>query len=241
MRPMTVRENRSGRQTKEWILETACRLFNEHGTAAVSTKRIAKEMGISPGNLYYHFKNKEEIILALFDASQDEYFDEWVDGRIPPLQRFRDVARDVVLMWQDCRFFKKEMVMLIGNDPHLKQAYQAFSDKIREKANALFHDMIDAGLISTHAFSPAVFDALLNVSILIANHWLTHLDMHGRELSEENLQHGAELILLVWRPYLTDGALAQLAQLEKQDEAVAIGVQAAIGEHGYAASDGESA
>ena len=56
---MSVRENRSGRQTKEWILETACRLFNEYGTAAISTKRIAKEMGISPGNLYYHFKNKE--------------------------------------------------------------------------------------------------------------------------------------------------------------------------------------
>ncbi|MCP4404167.1 MAG: TetR/AcrR family transcriptional regulator [bacterium] len=48
---MSVKENRSSRHTKEWILSTACTLFNEHGTQAVSTKRSAKEMSISPGNL----------------------------------------------------------------------------------------------------------------------------------------------------------------------------------------------
>ena len=48
--------------TKEAIVITAIELFNEKGTAAVSTNRIAEAMGISPGNLYYHFRNKEEII-----------------------------------------------------------------------------------------------------------------------------------------------------------------------------------
>ncbi len=214
---MKVRENRSGRQTKEWILDTACRLFNEHGTAAISTKRIAKEMEISPGNLYYHFKNKEEIILALFDANKDSFIDEWVDQSIPPLQRFRDIARCVVMMWQDCRFFKKEMVMLIDNDQQLKHGYQEMTDNIRQKAGALFQDLVEAGCIKTQEFSPDVFDSLLTVSMLIANHWLTHLDMNGIELSMDNLQKGAELVLLVWRPYLTDEALVQLTQLEEQD------------------------
>ncbi len=214
---MSVRENRSGRQTKEWILDTACRLFNEHGTAAVSTKRIAKEMGISPGNLYYHFKNKEEIILALFHASKGVFIDELADQSVPPLQRFRDVTRGVVMMWQDCRFFKKEMVMLIDNDPQLKQGYREMTDAIRRKAGALFQDMVEDGLINMREFSPETFDSLLNVSILIANHWLAHLDMTGLEVSMENLQKGADLILLVWRPYLTDKALAQLARQEEQN------------------------
>jgi AcrR family transcriptional regulator len=212
---MSVRENRSGRQTKEWILETACRLFNEHGTAAISTKRIAKEMGISPGNLYYHFKNKEEIIRALFDADKDVYMENWANPDIPPLQRFRDIARNVVMLWQDCRFFKKEMVMLVENDEKLKQRYQEMSEDIRQKAAALFQDLVEAGLVNMQKFSPNVFDSLLTISTIIANHWLTHLDIEGSELNMENLQKGAELVLLVWRPYLTDAALAQLDTLEE--------------------------
>ncbi len=41
--------------TKQAILTTAIDLFNDKGTAAVSTNHIAEAMGISPGNLYYHF------------------------------------------------------------------------------------------------------------------------------------------------------------------------------------------
>lgn len=212
---MAVRENRSGRQTKEWILETACRLFNEHGTQSISTKRIAKEMGISPGNLYYHFKNKEEIILALFDASQDTYTGDWDNPQVPPLKRFLKIIHDVVLMWQDCRFFKKEMVFLVANDPELKHAYQEFTQSIAEKTQRLFQDLIQAGMVDAQEISKK-FESLLNISTIIANHWLTHLDLNDQPLTIENLQKGAELILLVWQPYLTDKALTELKRLKEE-------------------------
>ncbi|HEY5975523.1 MAG TPA: TetR/AcrR family transcriptional regulator, partial [Geobacteraceae bacterium] len=54
-------------RTKSRILETAIELFNDKGTKAVTTNHIAAALGISPGNLYYHFRNKEEIIRAIFD------------------------------------------------------------------------------------------------------------------------------------------------------------------------------
>ncbi|MCP4396089.1 MAG: helix-turn-helix transcriptional regulator, partial [bacterium] len=41
--------------TKSRIIKTAVRLFNEQGTRAISTRHIARELGMSPGNLYYHF------------------------------------------------------------------------------------------------------------------------------------------------------------------------------------------
>ena len=53
--------------TREKILDTALALFNKEGTAAISTNHIAEAAGISPGNLYYHFRNKEEVIRELFE------------------------------------------------------------------------------------------------------------------------------------------------------------------------------
>ena len=47
--------------TKDKIIHTSIELFNRHGERAITTNHIASHMGISPGNLYYHFKNKEDI------------------------------------------------------------------------------------------------------------------------------------------------------------------------------------
>ena len=52
--------------TKEKIIETSINLFNEKGCLNTSTRHIADELGISVGNLYYHFKNKEDILIDIF-------------------------------------------------------------------------------------------------------------------------------------------------------------------------------
>ena len=59
-------------KTRDRILECALTLFNREGEPNVSTLEIANEMGISPGNLYYHFHGKEPLILGLFERFQNE-------------------------------------------------------------------------------------------------------------------------------------------------------------------------
>ncbi len=58
--------------TKERILHTALQLFNEKGVSKVSSKSISEEMGISYGNLCYHFPKKDDVILRLHQNLLDE-------------------------------------------------------------------------------------------------------------------------------------------------------------------------
>ncbi len=98
--------------THEKILDTALRLFNKSGTAEVSTNHIAEAAGISPGNLYYHFRNKQEIIRGLFQrlyATWDTAL-SLPDNRKPTLDDLKTLVKaNYQIIWE-YRFAYCELV-----------------------------------------------------------------------------------------------------------------------------------
>ena len=106
-------ERKKPRRTRERILETSLALFNRRGAPQVTTAEIAGEMSISPGNLYYHFRNKDEIVgelCAAFEARLNPLFADprgraidvedlwlWLHLLFERMGEYRFIFRDVDL------------------------------------------------------------------------------------------------------------------------------------------------
>ena len=135
---------------RERVLKAALALFNEQGTGAISTNHIAEAAGISPGNLYYHFRNKEEIIRALFEqlfAAWNEAFQLPTD-QAPSMTDFDAmIAANYRLIWE-YRFAYREQAALLRNDLELHERYLAVRQRGYEGFAALIEAFAAAGVLS---------------------------------------------------------------------------------------------
>ena len=71
-------KERSGKSRAQ-ILESALKLFSRHGYRSTSVREIAEAAGVSTGNVYHHFPDKEQIFKTLLD----QYWEEIKDPEIP--------------------------------------------------------------------------------------------------------------------------------------------------------------
>src|SRR3569833_4269263 len=98
------------RATQFRILQAALELFNEHGSAAVSSNRNAERCGISKGNLQYHFTNKQEITYALIQQAFNEMDSGWYrDHLAPTLEHMATMYVRLLLLILKYRFIYREM------------------------------------------------------------------------------------------------------------------------------------
>ena len=84
-------------KTRERIVEVAIRLFNAEGINAVGVREIARTLGISPGNLSYHFPRKEDLLVEMLTrvtAGNDRHFQKFREGR-PSCESFLQVMEQV--------------------------------------------------------------------------------------------------------------------------------------------------
>jgi AcrR family transcriptional regulator len=189
--------------TRDRILDAALELFNDQGTAAVSTNHIAATIGISPGNLYYHFRNKEDIINALFErlfALWDEAY-QLPSGRAPKLADLEAlIAVNYQLIW-DYRFAYREMAALLHNDPDLHARYQ----EVRRRGYGGFAELIEAFAsagVLTRPETPQELSILTELCWIISEQWPVNLELSGRAFDAAGIQEGVALMRHIFRPYL---------------------------------------
>ena len=203
------------KDTKGRIVETAVRLFNESGSAAVSTNHIAEEAGISPGNLYYHFRNKEEIIREILRRMILKWGEVWVlpPDAPPELSGLRAMLdRNVALQWE-YRFFYREILALMRRDPELQERYQTIQRERLGELELFFQSIIEAGIMREPDDS-ATLPALVKAAWIVANGWLSFLESGGEPVEPASMSQGTEVLVRIFRPYLTEEALRELYRPE---------------------------
>jgi AcrR family transcriptional regulator len=191
-------------QTRGRILDAACRLFNERGTAAVSTNHIAAEAGLSPGNLYYHFADKQEIIRALHDryAAANEGLWQTAPGTPATLDTLRSgLAAAMELAWE-YRFFERELRALVRADRLLWARYRQVYERRLGQWLDLGEDLVASGAIR-RPLPPTTLTDLAVAVWLIGQSWLPFLEITSDPRDPAALARGADLVLAVLGPYLT--------------------------------------
>jgi len=188
---------------REKILETALTLFNDQGSQAVTTNHIAKAAGVSPGNLYYHFKNKKVIILHLFGEMACCYDQVVPDGDTPPIPSFE--AMDTMFKqiseteWK-YRFLGRELVSLMDQDPELKTAFLAKQKEQLMMIEASIVGMIALGL--TRPIPEKAIKQITQIIWLICIFWNPYLALSGEPVTQERMAESMEMVKLLIEPYI---------------------------------------
>ena len=197
--------------TKERVVEAAIRLFNERGTAAVSTNHIADGAGISPGNLYYHFRNKEEIIRAIFGRmiAAWEAMAEVPQDRAPTLSDLRGMLEETYEVLWEYRFFYREFVALLRRDPELARSYREVREGGLANTEFLLESFVAGGILREPEDQKALPE-LAKLFWLIVEFWLPFVEMGEEAVGPERSQEGVGLMMQVLKPHMTEAALAEL-------------------------------
>jgi AcrR family transcriptional regulator len=196
------------RRTRERIVETALALFNREGEPHVTTADIADEMNISPGNLYYHFRNKDEIVGELYGA---------LEQSIAPLLGIPSAAAANVedfwlflhllfeRMWA-YRFFYRDLDDITTRNAQIARRFALLTARGRDAVAVLCRGLRSAGAMNV---SDAELAALAMNVIIVVTYWMSFQRLsrpvatgQDRDAAGMRFEHAAAQVLALLAPYL---------------------------------------
>jgi len=205
------------RRTAERILEVTLALFNRFGEPNVSTTLISAELNISPGNLYYHYPAKDELINSLFDR---------FERALTALLNASDDVRDVEDAWffmhslfeliWEYRFLYRDLNDLLSKNRRLETHVQSVLKNKTRSIRAMLDGMSRAGSISMDMREA---EPTATSMVVVLTYWLSfeYVRDPRKALEPESAQaallRGAHHVLNLLVPYLEQGQRMHLLTL----------------------------
>ena len=200
------------RGTRERILDTSLVMFNTSGEPNVTTNHIADELEISPGNLYYHFRNKDDIVAHLF-ARYEERIDRVLvvpDDRLPDLEDLWMQLHAVYECIWDYRFLFRDLVDILTRNRKLRLHFARILKRAADNATGVMRAMVRAGVMRA---SPDEIRATADNILVIATFWLNFSAVRGERNEQEAIRLGIHQVIMLLAPFLGDAERLHLNQL----------------------------
>ena len=205
------------RRTAERILEVTLELFNRFGEPNVSTTLISAELNISPGNLYYHYPAKDELINSLFDR-----YEKALNELLQAAEGVRNIEDAWLffhmlfeLIWQ-YRFLYRDLNDLLSKNRRLETHFQFV---LKHKSHAV-RTVLDAlAMESAMHIERRQQEAVANAMVVVLTYWLSYEYVRDprKALEPENagaaMARGAYHVLSLLMPYLDPASQEHLQSL----------------------------
>jgi AcrR family transcriptional regulator len=206
-----------GRRTRQRILDVTLALYNEQGEPNVSTSLIAAELGISAGNLHYHFRKKDELSAALL-----EQFVAELDALLPPAGWRADNVEDVWFLlhlilealWR-YRFLFRDLSGIMARDRRAGARLATVFERSVQAARGICLGLAERSqLVATGV----EIDALSHNIAVVALYWLSFDSArHPRRAgASAGMARGAYQVLMLVAPFLQPEGRLHLERLAQE-------------------------
>ncbi len=212
-----------GRRTRQRILDTTLALYNERGEPQVSTSLIATELGISAGNLHYHFRRKDQLSAALLEQFVAEF-----DAQLPPPNWRADNVEDVWLLlhvlletiWR-YRFLFRDLSGIMSRDRRAGQRLATVFERSVIASHGICLGLVERGVMTA---TGAEIEALGENIAVVSLYWLSFESArHPRnDPAAAGMSRGVYQVLMLVAPFLQSESRFHLEKLARgylaQDE-----------------------
>lgn len=193
-------------KTKERILLGALELFNANAASEVTTNDIARALNMSPGNLYFHYKNKEQIIRELFKRLASETSLIWkpqtkLAKKNEKIQLVDFIDKNLQLYWK-YRFFHRELYTLRKKDPELSKLWRAHLKKLSRLMIILYKHWVRAGYMQP-INSRNEMEFVGELLFVSSNSFMQFFETVDRAPNQRTIEKAKRHIMRMLTPYLS--------------------------------------
>lgn len=203
-------------KTRDKIVFASLELFNEHGERNITTNHIAAHLNISPGNLYYHFRNKEDIInsiFALYESHLESGFKPYEDTTvdIELLMGYFDAM--FYTLWQ-FRFMYANLADILSRDEALKARYLTAQEQVLSRSSNVLRKLISDGFLE---IEDEKVTALADTIKMMVSFWISYqlTQSSTSTITKATLYEGLLRVLMIFKAYSTPGSEATFTRLEQ--------------------------
>lgn len=206
-------------KTRDRILHVSLLLFNEEGEAQQTAVDISNALGISPGNLYYHFKGKDAIIRALFDSFEEEMrvILRGSRGKVTSIEDNWVYLYIILEEVYDFRFFYRNLGVLLDRYPDLASRFRSL---VAEQRTTIRNVLADLSKVDVLTIDPRLTEALTDQIMISLTFWLEADAMNRTNLDGAALIHKTVFqVMCLIVPYMGDTGFDALSHMIEHYEA----------------------